>query len=248
MQPMVSLPPAPVSIVHTEIPLPAKYEEPLWAKDIMAEWDRRDDLMGIGAYPTQSMLLHGPSGTGKSTAARWMAKRLSMPLFVMSLANTIESYMGCTGRNLAAGIQYAMQNRCVLLLDEVDSVAASRLAKHNDVGEIWRITNSLIQTLDEWHSVPRHSLLVATTNMMDGSIDSAIERRFEIQVTVTMPTASELSRIAGIPWPDGFIVSQAECARMVLMAKRQSVMLNMDYSLALMGLISNHEVVEEMAF
>ena len=215
--------------------------------DIMAEWKRRDALLKAGAYPTQSVLLRGPSGTGKSTAARWMAQELGLPLYVMSIASTIESYMGSTGKNVDAALRYAMEKKCVILLDEMDSIAASRLAKHSDVGEIWRITNSFIQGLDTWHSMPRESLMVATTNMMDGSIDNAVGRRFELQITLTMPDSRELSRIAGVPWPVECIVSQAECARMVLHARRQSVMRDMDYSICLMALISTVMVAEEIA-
>lgn len=249
LQPMkLTLPPAPVSISMSDIPLPKDYQEPLWAKDILEEWKRANDLEKAGAYPTQSVLLRGPSGTGKSTSARWLSKSLSLPLFVMSIASTIESYMGSTSRNVDAAFKYARENRCLLLLDEVDSIAASRQAKHNDVGEIWRITNSFIQSLDEWHSVPRKSLLVATTNVMDGSIDHAISRRFEVQQIVPMPTSVELSKIAGIPWPPEFIVSQAECARMSLLARRQSVMRSMSYEVCLMSLIASESAVEEIAF
>jgi AAA+ superfamily predicted ATPase len=238
----------PQSLILTEIPLPTKYQEPVWAIDILEEWERRDALLDAGAYPTQSLLLCGPSGTGKSTAARWLAKKLGLPLFVMSIASTIESYMGSTGKNVDAALKYAMETKSIVLLDEIDSISASRLAKHSDVGEIWRITNSFIQGLDSWHATPRESLLIGTTNMMDGSIDSAVSRRFELKITLSMPDNCELSRIAGIPWPIDFIVSQADCARMVLHAKRQSVMRGIDYQMALMSLITSESAAEDMPF
>jgi AAA+ superfamily predicted ATPase len=243
----VNLPVSPASIIRDEVSLPVGYVEPTWAIDLIGEWKKSDALFEVGAYPTQSLLLRGPSGTGKTTSARWIAQQLKLPIFSMSIASTIESYMGASGRNIDAAIRYGLSTPCVLLMDEIDSIAASRKEKRSDVGEIWRITNSLIQSLDSWHAAPGKSLLVATTNMMDGSIDSAVHRRFELQVIVPLPTSSELSKLAGIPWPEELHISQADCRRMILQAKRASVMTGGDYSLILMSMCSNLQT-EELAF
>lgn len=234
-----SLPSAPISLMRDAVSLPKNYVEPAWAKDLIEEWKRKEDLFAVDAYPTQSILIKGPSGTGKTTSARWIAQQLRLPLFCLSIATAIDSYMGSTGKNIDSAIQYGLDNPVIVLMDEVDSISASRMQKNSDVGEIWRITNSFIQSLDRWHASPGKSLLIATTNMVDDSIDSAIQRRFELQVLTSLPDEKELSRIAGIPWPSGFQVSQAECRRLVLQAKRRSVMTNASYELVLMALISS---------
>lgn len=235
----------PQSVYLDETPLPLKYQRPVWAADIVQEWKRRDDLLKADTYPTQSMIVRGRSGVGKSTAARWISGELGVPIYVMSIASTIESYMGSTGKNIDSAMKWGMEVNCVLLLDEVDSISASRMAKHSDVGEIWRITNSFIQNLDLWHAAPRNSLLIATSNMMDDSIDNAVARRFEVRVTAPMPDARELSRIAGVAWPEDYIVSHAECSRMVLLSKRQAVMRGMDYATTLMAMIRSTSSTEE---
>ena len=241
---LTELPTPPDAIIRDEINLPIGYIQPIWAIDLVGEWKKSDDLFKVGAYPTQSLILRGPSGTGKTTSARWIAQQLKLPLFSMSIASTVDSFMGSTGKNIDAAIRYGLQNPCILLMDEIDSISASRQEKKSDVGEIWRVTNSLIQSLDAWHAAPHKSLLVATTNMMDNSIDSAVHRRFELQVLVPLPTSQELSRIAGVPWPEDLRISQADCRRMVLQAKRAAVMSGGEYSLILMAMCANAQNVE----
>ena len=143
---------------------------------------------------------------------------------------------GATGKSIESAVRYAMEVRGVLLLDELDAVAASREAK-NDVGEIRRVTNTFIQILDHWHGQRRQSLVVATTNMAD-SIDPAIRRRFELEVSMPLPNAKELSNIAGVPIPDSCRMSHAAMRRAVLQAKRQSVLRGTDYHMTLLALIA----------
>lgn len=236
---LLQLPTPPAAIIRDEINLPVGYIHPTWAIDLVGEWKKSEELLKVGAFPTQSLLLRGPSGTGKTTSARWIAQQLKLPLFSMSIASTIASFLGETGKNIEAVIRYGLTTPCVILMDEIDSIAASREVKKSDVGEIWRITNSLIQSLDAWHAAPHRSLLIATTNMMDNSIDSAVHRRFELQFSVPLPSSQELSRIAGVPWPEDLRISQADCRRMVLQAKRASVMTGGEYSLILMAMCTN---------
>jgi AAA+ superfamily predicted ATPase len=235
IQPMESLPPLPLCLIKDEIELPDRYQPCEWADDLVSEWKAEEKLAAVGAYPTSSVLLIGPSGVGKTTSARWIARQLRMPVFAMLLSTAIDSYLGATGKSIESAVRYAMTVRGVLLLDELDAVAASRQSK-NDLGEIWRITNTFIQILDHWHGQRRNSLIVGTTNMAD-SIDSAIRRRFELEVSIPLPNTKELSNIAGVPIPDNCQMSHAEMRRAVLQAKRQSVLRGTDYQLTLMRLI-----------
>ncbi len=235
------LEPAPLPpncLLKDDLGLPDRYVPPEWATTLLEEWRKADELRAVGAYPTQSALISGPSGVGKTTASRWLAKQLKLPVYSLSLSSAIESYMGATGTNLDRAIRFGVSVPQVLVMDELDSVAANRSAKGNDVGEIWRITNTLIQALDLWHSAERKSFLMATTNMPE-SVDGAIRRRFEIEVQVVLPSNRELSEIAGVPLPASFQCSHATLRRMVLQAKRESVMRRVDYALTLLAMVAN---------
>lgn len=240
VQMLTPLPTAPQCLLRDELGLPQRYVAPEWAEEIVGEWRKAAELREVGAYPTQSALVSGPSGVGKTTASRWIAKQLGLPVYSLSLASAVESYIGATGANLDKAIRFGIQVPMVLVMDELDSVAASRTSKQNDVGEIWRITNTLIQALDHWHSTERGSFLLATTNMPE-SVDGAIRRRFETEVGVDYPDSRELSKIAGVALPAGLRMSHATLRRIVLQAKRASVMHGADYALTVMGMVSNME-------
>jgi AAA+ superfamily predicted ATPase len=237
VQRMTEVPLPPNCLLRDELELPQGYQAPAWAKDIVGEWKQREKLNAIGAYPTQSALVSGPSGVGKTTSSRWIAAQLGLPLFSLSLASAIESYMGATGANLDRAIRFGTSYPMVLIIDELDSVAANRSAKNNDVGEIWRITNTLIQAIDHWHAIERGSFLMATSNMPE-SVDGAIRRRFECEVAVTLPDNRELSQLSGVALPPSFRTSHAAMRRMILRAKRESVMREMDYALTLLAMVS----------
>lgn len=235
------LPMAPNCLLRDELPLPDKYAPPYWAEEVVGEWKKAPELRAVGAYPTQSAMVSGPSGVGKTTASRWIAKQLGLPVFSLSLASAVESFMGATGSNLDRAIRYGISAPMLLIIDELDSVAANRSAKSNDVGEIWRITNTLIQALDHWHATERSSFLMATTNMPE-SVDSAIRRRFEREVNVELPSSVELSKMSGVALPSTLRMSHAAMRRIILQAKRASVMQGADYALTVMAMVSNMEV------
>lgn len=239
LHPLQSLPALPNSLLRDEIPLPVNYQPGQWAFDLVAEWRAGPELAAVGAYATMSVLIEGMSGVGKTTAGRWIARELELPVFAMLLSASLESYLGATGRKVESALRYAAEVPSVLLLDEVDAVATARGSESGATGgEMNRVANSLIQSLDHWHGTPRRSLLIATTNMIE-MIDPAIRRRFELEVSVPAPTSAELSIMAGVPIPESLKLSHGEMTRLVLQAKRKQVVYGVDYKAAMNALVES---------
>lgn len=170
---------------------------PHWPKPIEAqlnrireEWKMLDALARAGLSPVSTVLLSGPPGVGKTLAARWLSERIQMPLATLNLAATMNSYLGKTGQNIMRALDYARSNACVLLLDEFDALAKRR-GDDQDIGELKRVVNVLLQAIDQWHGP---SLLIAATNHVS-LLDEAILRRFEMSIEFPAPSQAQINKV-----------------------------------------------------
>jgi SpoVK/Ycf46/Vps4 family AAA+-type ATPase len=146
------------------------------------EYREPDRLLEAGLAPTRTTLFVGPPGVGKTLAARWLARSLNRPLYVLDLASVMSSLLGRTGENLRRVLEHAKQTPCVLLLDELDAVAKRR-DDVTEIGELKRLVTVLLQEIDMW---PEGSLLLAATNHAE-LLDPAVWRRFEVVLQFPLP-------------------------------------------------------------
>ncbi|HBU5860589.1 TPA: AAA family ATPase [Klebsiella pneumoniae] len=145
-------------------------------------------LNDLGLSPTRSAIFVGPPGVGKTLTAAWLAKQLNVPFYVLDLTAVMSSYLGKSGNNLRAALDYAKKKPCILLLDEIDSIAKKR-SDDSDIGELKRLVTVILQEVDEW---PTNSLLLAATNHEE-LIDPALWRRFDMIVNFEKPDAASIS-------------------------------------------------------
>lgn len=145
-------------------------------------YQNADKLNALGIGVSNTLLLYGPPGCGKTQCAYLIAKKLNLPLVVARLDSLISSYLGTTAKNIRALFEFAQKMPCVLFLDEFDAIAKAR-DDSNELGELKRVVNSLLQNVD---AMSNDSLLVAATNH-DALLDSAVWRRFEYKMKIEMP-------------------------------------------------------------
>lgn len=171
-------------------------------------------LAEVDLEPTRTALFTGAPGVGKTMTARWLASTLNKPLLILDLAAVMSSFLGRTGGNLRYVLDYAKSTDCVLLLDELDSIAKRR-DDQGEVGELKRLVTVLLQELDDW---PSSGLLIAATNHGE-LLDPAVWRRFEAVIEFPLPGIDAIQRFAGaalngrIDHPEAWATALAVSAR-----------------------------------
>ena len=123
------------------------------------------------------ILLYGPPGTGKTTLGFYIANQLELPIRYVRVTEMLSSRLGETMKNISDVFQ--TPGREVIFIDEFDAFAKTRM-DNNDVGELKRIVNSMIQTLD---FISSEKVIIVATNLIE-SIDPAILRRFLSKIEV----------------------------------------------------------------
>ena len=132
-------------------------------------------LLEYGIPYTNSTLLSGTPGTGKTEFAKYTAYKLGLPYVYLNFSYLIDSYMGKTSQNIQRVFDFCKGMKCVLMLDEIDCIGLARKGGGGADGEIARITISLMQALDD---LADGQIVIAATNRAD-LLDKALLRRFQ---------------------------------------------------------------------
>jgi len=137
-------------------------------------------LMGVKA------LFTGPSGTGKTLAAGWLANRLGMPLYRVDLAAITSKYIGETEKNLSQLLGQAEQEDVVLLFDEADSLFSKRTDVKDANDRFANAqTNYLLQRIETYSGV------VLLTSNSKVRFDPAFTRRLDLMIDFPLPSPEE---------------------------------------------------------
>ena len=131
-------------------------------------------------------LFAGPSGTGKTMAARLLASALEADLYRLDLASVVNKYIGETEKSLDQLFSRAEELDVVLLIDEGDALLTNRTAVQSSNDRYANLeTNYLLQRLESFEGV-----VIVTTNAAN-RIDSAFQRRMDVVVEFRMPGPHE---------------------------------------------------------
>jgi ATPase family associated with various cellular activities (AAA) len=148
--------------------------------------ERLGPAFGSGCNKGVRALLMGPSGTGKTFAAKILASELGMDLYRVDLSAIVNKYIGETEKNLNKVLSKAEELDVVLIVDEGDSLLGSRTEVRSSNDRYANLeTNFLLQRLESYQGI-----IVVTTNLAD-NIDKAFQRRMDIVVSFLPPKAQE---------------------------------------------------------
>jgi SpoVK/Ycf46/Vps4 family AAA+-type ATPase len=151
---------------------------------IIHEHRQQAKLKSHGLSNRRKILLSGPPGTGKTMTARVLANELRLSLHTIQVDKLVTKFMGETSAKLRQIFDLIREEPGVYLFDEFDAIGGER-SLDNDVGEMRRVLNALLQFIEQDAS---DSLIVAATNK-PALLDRALFRRFDDVLTYTMPEA-----------------------------------------------------------
>eukprot|EP00178_Gracilaria_changii_P009808 TRINITY_DN284_c0_g1_i1.p1 TRINITY_DN284_c0_g1~~TRINITY_DN284_c0_g1_i1.p1 ORF type:complete len:822 (-),score=105.54 TRINITY_DN284_c0_g1_i1:3339-5804(-) len=153
----------------------------------------KDDVVGSNyamlAMKPRGLLIHGPSGTGKTMMACALANSYNLNLEVISGPEVLGKSTSDALRTIENCFKRAgRKGPSLVLLDELDALAPRRdLPALDDLQR--KLTAALLTIIDSQND--SEVVIVGTTNRLD-LIDAAMRRpgRFDYEVEVTVPNAA----------------------------------------------------------
>lgn len=142
----------------------------------------------VGAKVPKGILFSGSPGTGKTLIAKAIAGEAGVPFLYMNASSFIEMYVGVGAKRVRELFEVARKNSpCIVFIDEIDSVGASR-SMTSGHSENDQTLNALLQEMDGF-SGRDGIFVIAATNRAD-LLDKALTRagRFDRQIVVNPPS------------------------------------------------------------
>lgn len=147
--------------------------------------EHREVLRRHRIHEVGKLLFVGPPGTGKTSLALGLSRKMHLPLIEVRLSMVTSQYLGETSKNIDRIFDFAKKlSPCILFIDEFDFVAKSRVT--DDHGAMKRAVNSLLKNIDRISLVRDAVLLIGATNHPQ-LLDGAAWRRFDEIVEFGLP-------------------------------------------------------------
>ena len=176
----------------------------------LGEWNRRHHggkltLCDLVAEQYPLVIFHGDVGTGKTAMAECLANRLvgearSSDSMLFKLSNRVRGngMVGEMGTLITEAFRRVVQSagktrRAILIIDEGDSLAASRAQNHSHHEDKVAV-NTLIQGIDDLRQYGGRIVVILSTNRLS-VLDPALRRRAAITETFSRPTDSERQQL-----------------------------------------------------
>ncbi len=147
------------------------------------------------------ILLYGPPGTGKTHIVKCLAGALNCKIAVVQTSEVLASVVGVAEKNMRdIFAQAAELDRCIIFLDEIDSICSDRSS--DDSRHTKSILTTMLTCMDGFMKTQKPNqlrIIVAATNL-PWKLDPALKRggRFETQIYVPLPDADAREKFVAL--------------------------------------------------
>lgn len=155
----------------------------------------------LGIDPPRGVLLHGPSGTGKTLIARAVAGETGCWFRSVIGTEIMDKHYGESEAKLRAAFDEAGKNApSILFIDEIDALAPRRDTAEGEVER--RVTAQLLALMDGM--VDRGQVMVIAATNLPNNLDPALRRpgRFDREVLIGTPDLAGRRKILEIHTKD----------------------------------------------
>ena len=140
----------------------------------------------LGIDPPRGVLLHGPSGTGKTLIARAVAGETGCYFKSIIGSEIMDKHYGESEAKLRSAFEEADKNApSIIFIDEIDALAPRRDTTEGEVER--RVTAQLLALMD-WLEDRGQVMVLAATNL-PSVLDTALRRpgRFDREILIGVP-------------------------------------------------------------
>ncbi|MEJ2715756.1 MAG: AAA family ATPase [Deltaproteobacteria bacterium] len=155
----------------------------------------------LGIDPPRGVLLHGPSGTGKTLIAKAVAGETGCYFKAISGTEIMDKYYGESEAKLRAAFEEAYNNApAIIFIDEIDALAPRRDTAEGEVER--RVTAQLLALMDGMEE--RGDVIVLAATNLPNVLDSALRRpgRFDREILIGVPDKAGRREILAIHTAD----------------------------------------------
>lgn len=141
----------------------------------------------VGVPPPRGVLLHGPSGTGKTSLCRAVAAETGAFFFVVNGPEVMSKGSGESEKNLRLAFEEAEKNSpAIIFIDEIDCIAPKR---DKAGGEVEKRIVSQLMTLMDGIKPTSQVVVIAATNRPN-VMEPALRRfgRFDKEILISQPS------------------------------------------------------------